>query len=116
MEGEGFRDRTPEFERRGVALYGVSTDRPEDNRAWAEKMEFEFRLLSDTSGEAVRAWDAERAPDDRWHSLPRRITYLIDPEGIIRRAWTVERDAIDSHPEDVLAAVTDLMARGPGTD
>ncbi len=100
----------------GVALYGISKDGPKENRAWAEQMGFEFPLLSDTSGDAMRALDAGRPADDRWHSLPRRITYLIDPEGIIRRAWTVERDAIDPHPREVLAAVTDLIDGEPATD
>src|SRR6266508_3490552 len=47
MEGRGFRDRAPEFEKIGVVVVGISFDRPEDNRAFAEKDGFPFRLLSD---------------------------------------------------------------------
>lgn len=36
----------------------------------------------------------------------RRITYLIDPRGRIRRSFPV--GDIDAHPEEVLAALQDL--------
>lgn len=91
----------------GVAIYGISYDTPEDNRAWAEIMGFEFPLLSDPDHTAGRALEAERDPDHPAFGVPIRITYLIDPDLTIRRSYRVGREEIAAHPDVVL---TDLRA------
>jgi peroxiredoxin len=41
-----------------------------------------------------------------------RTTYLVDPDGTILRVWTVGRgEAIDVHPDEVLAEVRRLAPR-----
>ncbi len=87
----------------GVAIYGISYDPPEVNRAWSELMGFEFPLLSDPDHVAGRALDAERQPDDRGYGTPKRITYLIDPDGIIRRSYRPRLIDYVSHARAVIA-------------
>jgi peroxiredoxin len=41
------------------------------------------------------------------HGIPRRITYLIDPQGKIRKAYNAEAKGVDlsAHAEQVLADI-----------
>jgi thioredoxin-dependent peroxiredoxin len=87
-------------------VLGASFDSTEDNRAFAEAESFGFRLLSDTDRSVGRAYDAARPDDDPLASLPLRVSYLIDPEGVIRRAYTVTDTS--GHAAAVLADLQSL--------
>jgi len=87
-------------------VLGASFDTPEDNRAFAEAESFGFRLLSDTDRSVGRAYDAARRDDDPLAALPLRVSYLIDPEGVIRRSYTVTDTA--GHAAEVLADLQSL--------
>src|SRR5215510_12111632 len=100
MEGRGFRDRAPEFAAAGATILGASFDPPEENRAFAELNGFPFPLLSDVDREVGRRYETLRAPEESAPEWAKRRTYLIDPEGVIRRAYRV-RD-VASHPDEVL--------------
>ena len=52
-----------------------------------------------------RSYGAEKPPDDPYPDVPRRITFLIDPEGTVAKVYEVT-DA-GAHPDEVLA---DLQA------
>ncbi len=106
MEGTGLRDRAPEFEALEVELLGASFDTVEDNRAFAEKHGFPFRLLADPDREAGRRYETVRAPEEPAPEYAKRRTYVIDPEGIIRKSYRV-RD-ISGHPEELLADLREL--------
>jgi peroxiredoxin Q/BCP len=78
----------------------VSFDTEKENRAFAEKYDFDFPLLCDTErkiGLAYGACDREDAPSAR------RISYLIGPDGRILRAFPKVSAA--THPEEVLRAL-----------
>jgi peroxiredoxin Q/BCP len=100
MEGEGFRDRAPEFEALGAEILGASFDPPEANGAFAEKFHLPFPLLSDTDRTVGDRYHVRRGSDEKRSSSPRRITYLIDPRGVVRRAYRVKD--IEPHPGEVL--------------
>src|ERR671931_435940 len=106
MEGEGFRDRAPEFESRGVEILGVSFDPPDKNRKFAELNRFPFRLLSDVDRVVGTAYETKRAPEERSPLQAKRRTYLIDPEGVIAKAYRVVD--IAAHPDEVLRDLDQL--------
>jgi thioredoxin-dependent peroxiredoxin len=64
-------------------------------------------LLSDTDRTVGAAYDVVRPPIHQYASYPRRLSYLIDPVGVIRRSYDVTDVA--AHADDVLA---DLEALG----
>jgi thioredoxin-dependent peroxiredoxin len=88
-------------------VVGASFDTSEDNRAFAEAESFAFRLLSDTDRSVGRAYDAARPEDDPLASLPKRVSYLIDPDGVIRRAYHVTDTG--GHAAQVLADLQSLV-------
>jgi peroxiredoxin Q/BCP len=89
-------------------VLGASFDTIEENRAFAEAESFAFRLLSDVDRAVGRAYGAARDDDDPLASLPKRVSYLIDPDGIVRRAYTVSDTA--GHAAEVLADLEQLRA------
>jgi thioredoxin-dependent peroxiredoxin len=115
VEGQGFRDRTPEFEEANAVLLGVSFDPPEKNLAFAEGQGFPYRLLSDLDKSVGEAYETKRAPGEADPTRPKRRTYLIDPHGVIRRAYRV-RD-VTTHPDEVLQDLRRHQAGvAPGDD
>ena len=62
---------------------GASFDTVEENRAFAEKFDFPYPLLSDTDRALGLAY---RACEDASDGYARRITYVINPEGKIEQA------------------------------
>ena len=90
-----------------MAVYGISFDKPEDNRAFAEKNGFPFGLLSDVDRRVGELYETKRAPEEPSPEYAKRRTYLIDPEGRIVKAYRVAD--IARHPGEVLE---DLKALG----
>jgi peroxiredoxin Q/BCP len=74
------------------------------NRAFAEKFSFPYPLLSDTDRAVGMAYGAADSPTS---ATARRITYLIDPSGVIQGVWgqTAKID-VKAHAEDVLGQIT----------
>lgn len=70
-------------------VLGASFDPVEENRAFAEAEAFPFRLLADTDHSVGRLYEVVRTPDEEYAEYAKRIAYLIDPEGTIRRAYEV---------------------------
>ena len=97
------RDSADRFERLGVMILGASFDEPEENLAFARAQGFPFRLLSDTDHQVGQAYGVVREPGKKFAGFARRFSYLIDPEGLIHRAYDVTDVA--HHADDVLADV-----------
>lgn len=81
-------------------MLGISFDTVEDNAAFARKFEFDFPCLCDTSRKVGLAYGA---CDDVKARSAKRISYLIGPDGKIRKAYAKVNAA--AHAEEVL---TDL--------
>ena len=75
--------------------------------AFAEAHSFPYSLISDTTKEIGRAYDAERQEGEDYYEagIPRRISYLIDPEGVIVRAYDLAGQDLADHPAEVLADI-----------
>ncbi|MGH3040265.1 MAG: redoxin domain-containing protein [Gaiellaceae bacterium] len=70
----------------GVTPYGISRDSPWSHVAWQQALDVDVPLLSDWTGEAVRALGIEQ----EFRGLPgvaRRAAFVVDEKGIIRGAW-----------------------------
>jgi peroxiredoxin Q/BCP len=85
----------------------VSFDTRQDNRGFAEQQSFPFPLLSDVERVAGQAYETVRHPDEPSPQFAKRRTYLIDPDGIVRKAYRVTD--ISSHADQVLADLAALQ-------
>jgi peroxiredoxin Q/BCP len=50
-----------------------------------------------------RLYGAERGPDEQYPDFPKRLTFLIAPDGTIRKIYDVTDPA--GHPAEVLADI-----------
>jgi peroxiredoxin Q/BCP len=87
-------------------ILGASFDTPADNKAFADAQHFPYRLLSDPTREVGAAYGVKKEPDEQWSDFPRRMTFLIDPQGVIQRVYSVTDVA--KNPQDVLDDIEDL--------
>ena len=74
----------------GVRIAAVSRDSPYSHKKWAEQQWLDYPLLSDWTGEAVRAFGVAQELDGLVDT-PVRSCFLIDGDGVIRGAWRYER-------------------------
>jgi peroxiredoxin Q/BCP len=80
---------------------GASFDTIEENRQFADDQQFPFPLLSDPDRWVGTAFGVARPPSDKFAAFPRRMSFLIDPKGIIRAVYDVTDVA--THADAVLA-------------
>jgi peroxiredoxin Q/BCP len=83
-EGRQLRDRFAAFRARGVEVLGVSFDPPAANAELVRAEGFPFRLLSDEQRRLAVAVGAARSAEQP-HAA--RISYLVGPDGRVRRAY-----------------------------
>ncbi len=94
-----------------MTVLGASFDLPEDNRAFAEKFNYPGRILSDLDHTVGEAYQTARPSDDPSATYAKRRTFVIDPDGIIRKVYAVKD--IPAHPGAVLEDLAGLgVTRG----
>jgi peroxiredoxin Q/BCP len=81
-------------------VFGISFDVPADNKAFREKFDFPFALLSDPDKTVGAAYEVVRDPGEQFADFAQRISYLIDGEGVIVKAYEVSDPA--GHAQEVL--------------
>ncbi len=64
-------------------MLGISFDTVEENRAFAEKFELPYPLLCDTDRSVGLAFGACDSASDAY---PRRLTFVIGPDGSVEQA------------------------------
>jgi peroxiredoxin len=67
-------------------------------------------MLSDVDHAVGVIYETQRHPDERTPEWAKRRTYLIDPEGMIRKAYRV-RDT-EAHPGEVLEDLRQFQSNG----
>lgn len=102
-QAQGLRDQIEAFDELGCRVLGASFDEPAENDAFRVKYSLPFPLLSDRDGTLARAVGA--ADEDTTH--PRRIAHLVDPSGVVARAYDVEDP--EFFAESVLDDLEDLI-------
>lgn len=105
-EACNFRDSAFAYEAIGAAVVGVSVDDVESHKAFEEKYELPFPLLSDTSGDTCKAYGVLR--DYKLTQIADRQSFIIDPEGNIAKHY--EDVDPETHSVQVLADLEALMA------
>jgi peroxiredoxin len=108
-ELQGLQLRKTEFDRRGCAVVGISSDDEEDAAGLARDAALSYPLLADPTLAAVDAYGLRHphaGHDGR--DIAHSASVLIDGAGIVR--WTVVGDnfRVRPTPATVLAAVDAL--------
>lgn len=84
----------------GLTVLGASFDTVEENRAFAEKFDFPYRLLCDTDRRMGMAYGVARSADEGY---PKRVSFVIGEDGKILHVYPKVNPK--THLDDVLADV-----------
>lgn len=109
-EACAIRDVYNDFARLGVVVFGVSKDTPESHKAFAEKYELPFTLLSDENAEminAYKAWGKKTWFGKKIEGI-QRVSYLIGPDLTIVRTYPKVDPA--NHALQILSDLKSLTA------
>src|SRR4030095_10907321 len=105
IEACAFRDDFAQFKEKGAVVLGVSVDSVKAHDKFVEKRRLPFTLVSDENREIVQAygvWGEKRFMGVKYVGIS-RVTFLIGPDGRIRKIWPKVKPA--DHAAEVLAAL-----------
>jgi len=98
-EACSFRDNYEDFTDAGAVVLGVSSDSVTSHTKFAEKHSLPFTLLSDEDGALRKTYGVKKTMG----LLPGRVTYVIDPGGIVRKIFSNQLNAKKHHTEALSA-------------
>lgn len=89
IEACTIRDRWSEFQRSEITVLGISADSVESHHKFTENHSLPFTLLSDPEHRVIKRYDAlaEKLLFGKKFTGVLRISYLIDPQGKIRKTY-----------------------------
>lgn len=108
-EACSFRDNFEAFKNRGIIVFGISKDSQVSHKKFVDKFNLNFSLLSDESLETIKAYEAwgEKKMFGKTYEGILRITYVIDPQGIIRKIYDNVKP--DEHAQEILRDILNLQ-------
>ncbi len=108
-EACGFRDATADFNHGNATIVGVSRDSLASHQRFAGKQSLPFRLIADADEALCGVFDVVRMKNMYGRQVRgiERSTFLIDPEGVVRKAW--RKVKVKGHVEDVLHTLRELQ-------
>jgi thioredoxin-dependent peroxiredoxin len=110
IEAHNFQRDQPQYSQRNAVVVGVSVDTTDSHQEFCSKEGLNFKLLSDTGHKVVKQYDSTM--NYKGVEIAARNTFIIDPQGVIRQAYT----GVDpnKHSQEVLAALDQLQKNDSG--
>jgi peroxiredoxin Q/BCP len=107
-EAQDFTALAGEFEKAGTWILGVSKDDAKSHAKFTGKYDLKVPLASDPDGSVCEAFGTwiEKSMYGRKYMGIERATFLVDRDGIVKRAW--RKVKVPGHAEEVLAAAREL--------
>jgi peroxiredoxin Q/BCP len=105
-EAVAFSEWQSKFTRKGAALLGISKDSIEDHKAFIAKYKLKVRLGADEDGkvcESYGVWQQKQLYGRKFMGIV-RSTFIIGPDGLIRRVWRNVR--VPGHVDAVYESLT----------
>lgn len=104
-EACAFRDDFAEFKKKGAVVLGVSPDSVKKHDKFVEKFKLPFTLLADEDKAIANAYGVwgEKTFMGRKYMGVFRVTFLISPDGKIKKIWPAVKP--EEHAAEVLAAL-----------
>lgn len=109
LEAEEWRDHEYELSDMNTTVIGVSADDVDSHKDFCRALSLNFTLLSDPDGEVCRMYDVWREKSvfgTKMHGIE-RTTFLIDPNGIVRKVYGRVKPL--GHAKEVIADLAELQ-------
>ena len=108
IEARTFQSAYDDFQQAGAEVIGISSDSVASHRRFAASEGLTFRLLSDRAGAVRELYGVEKTLG----ILPGRVTYVIDPAGIVRHIYSSQL-LVTRHSTEAMEAVRALSPASP---
>ncbi len=98
----GFRDEFPKFEANDIVVFGISADKPKDQKKWKIKENLPYDLLSDENHDVLTQWGVwgEKTFMGRKYQGITRSHWVIGADG------RIEDEQIDINHKDSVVKAT----------
>lgn len=100
MECKSLRESATQLDQFQVAYFGASCDPLEKNKQFAEKLELNYPLLSDTDGTVAKAYGIARG------NRSRRVTIFVNVDGTV--AHIEENVDLRNHGQQIVDKLKEL--------
>jgi thioredoxin-dependent peroxiredoxin len=89
VEACSYRDSMAEFQKKGVKVFGVSSDQMPSHHAFIAKYQLNFPLIADLHNILIGEMGSyiEKEKDGKKYMGISRDTFVINPEGKIVKVW-----------------------------
>ena len=104
IEAHNFQRDLAKYDARNSVILGVSMQNEKSHQEFCAKESLTFKLLADTKSDVSEKYDS--VINFGVAKLSSRHTFLIDPNGVIRKVWSSVD--VKTHSDDVLAAIDQL--------
>jgi thioredoxin-dependent peroxiredoxin len=103
-EACSFRDADDVYRKKGIKVFGVSTDDEKSHQKFISKFQLPFDLLADTDKSIVNAYGVwgEKSMYGKKYMGTNRKTFLIDENGKIAKIF--DKVNVEQHADEVLEA------------
>src|SRR5580692_2833683 len=105
IEAHNFQRDLAKYDVKNAMILGVSMQDEKSHQEFCAKESLTFKLLADTNKEVSEKYDS--VMNLGVAKLSARHTYLIDPNGVVRKVWTTVD--VKTHSDDVLASLDELQ-------
>ena len=106
VEARAFQASYDAFKQAGAEVVGISSDSVASHRRFATSERLSFPLLSDRAGAVRELYGVEKTLG----IIPGRVTYVIDPAGVVRHVYSSQIMAT-RHSTEALEAVRALGSK-----
>lgn len=108
LEAKDFTCMVDDFSREDATIIGVSPDSIKSHLNFIGKHDLNLKLLSDPDKKALEAYGVwkKKKMYGREYMGVERSTFLIDPEGIVRKEW--RKVKVKDHATDVLDTLKEM--------
>ena len=109
VEACGIRDSWSEFQKAGIVVLGVSADSVKKHQKFIADHQLPFTLLSDVDKEVIKKYEAlaEKSMFGKKYMGIMRISYLIDPNGKVRKVYPKVNPV--THAKEILKDASELI-------
>jgi peroxiredoxin Q/BCP len=107
IEAHNFQRDLAQFAAKNAVIVGVSVQDEKTHQEFCAKEGLNFKLLADTKHEVSEKYDS--VMNLGVAKLSARHTFLIDPQGVVRKVW-LDVD-VKKHSEEILAALDELQKK-----
>jgi len=110
VEAHNFQRDQAQYDAKNAVIIGVSMQDADSHQKFCTKEGLSFKLLADTDSHVSTTYDS--VMNFGVTKLSARHTFLIDPQGVIRKVYTDVKP--EKHSEEVLEDLATLQKNGAG--